>query len=115
MTGLIAALKRHMADRGYHANDPIPDFAALPTMLPLPTDGSVVVCTSMPNERGWEMPEQYRTDRVDKPLIDHARQRLGAIADSPFIGRLELRNYQHDNPALRGVDYIRAVVMVPAL
>lgn len=115
MSGLIAAFHRYMADRGYRLDDPIPDFVALPAMLPLPTDGSVVVFTSMPNEHGWKMPEQYRTDHVDTLLVEHAMGRLGAIAGSPFIGRLELRDYEHDNPALRGVDYIRAVVMVPSL
>jgi|GEM_PF-4828762 len=110
----MSVIGRFLREREWELSDEVPAFSRLPTMAPFPTDGSVVTYAAVSNPRGWAMPIAFTAEHYDVPLMNEAVKRLGTLADSPFLGRLVIKDFEHPNPALRGVDYVRAVIFTPA-
>ena len=111
MSRLGDLLTDYLAVRGWGLGDVVPDFSPIPAFPPMPTDGSVVVWVSVPNGRSWVMPGKYREKNYDAPLKKAAIEKLGSVADSRFMGKMVGKSFAHPSFALRGVDYVRAVVM----
>lgn len=102
---------QYLAARGWGAHDDVPEHSHLPKLRAFPEQGRVVAWASVPNPRGWAMPEEYGLEHYDKPIMAAARERLGSAYDGGFMGELVLIDCEHPSPALRGIDYARVAVL----
>lgn len=104
---------KYLSARGWGLNEEVPGMSPVPSMRPFPGHGEYVCWAAVPNQRGWEMTEEYRCEHIDKPILDAARERLGSAYESGFMGELALIDCEYPSLALRGIDYARVAVLQP--